>query len=183
MHSVFRIGQINQLDIDNNRLWQVELILNKDNDPQIHILTEFIREETLPTAKGWYRLGALLIQLGKFGKAQQVYKVLFDQVSDEYEKMAVYHMLEIANEGHGKYAEAITFYEKSIEIEQTIQSQNDPNLAASYTSMAVVYSKMGEYMKSLSFHKKALEIFKQVLSSNDKNGQGFGIPSIFSACH
>jgi len=64
-------------------------------------------------------------------------------------------MLGTTNEGHGKYAEAITFYEKSIEIKQTKFSPNHPSLAASYTSMAVAYSKMGGYMKALSFHKKS----------------------------
>ena len=34
MHSVFRIGQIKQLDADA-RLWEVELTLTSDNDPQL----------------------------------------------------------------------------------------------------------------------------------------------------
>ena len=39
MHSVFRIGEIKQID-NNNRLWQVDLTLTSDNDPQLHALTE-----------------------------------------------------------------------------------------------------------------------------------------------
>src|SRR6478736_603000 len=44
MHSVFRIGQIKQID-GNNRLWQVDLILTGDNDPPLHALTESMRKE------------------------------------------------------------------------------------------------------------------------------------------
>ena len=58
MHSIFRIGQIKQLD-GNTRLWEVDLILTSDNDPQLHELTEHIRKETFPHEKGWYRLGEL----------------------------------------------------------------------------------------------------------------------------
>ena len=56
MHSIFRIGEIKQLD-GNTRLWQVDLILTSDNDPQLHALTEHIRKETYPHQKGWQRLG------------------------------------------------------------------------------------------------------------------------------
>ena len=45
MHSIFRIGQIEQID-ENNRLWQVDLTLTNDNDPQLYALTERMREET-----------------------------------------------------------------------------------------------------------------------------------------
>jgi hypothetical protein len=45
MHSVFRIGQIKQID-KNDRLWQVNLILTGDSDPQLHALTEQMRKET-----------------------------------------------------------------------------------------------------------------------------------------
>ncbi|UJR18177.1 hypothetical protein I4U23_005077 [Adineta vaga] len=71
MHSVCRIGDIKQID-DNNRLWEIELALTSDNDPQLSALTEHIRQDTLPYQKGWYRLGQLLITLGQTSKAQQL---------------------------------------------------------------------------------------------------------------
>ena len=51
VHSVFRIGQIIQMD-ENNRIWEVNLSLTSDNDPQLHALIEHIRDKTFPTAKG-----------------------------------------------------------------------------------------------------------------------------------
>jgi hypothetical protein len=62
MHSIFRIQQIKQMD-GNNHLWQVDLTLTSDHDPQLHALTECIREGTFPDEKGWYRLGNLLIKI------------------------------------------------------------------------------------------------------------------------
>jgi hypothetical protein len=76
MHTVFRIGEIKQID-NNNRLYQVELKLTSIKNQQIIALTERMREET-GGSTGWHRLGMLLIKLGKFDKAEQVYKTLFD---------------------------------------------------------------------------------------------------------
>ena len=41
MHTIFRIGEIKQID-KNNPLYQVELTLTSDDDPQLRILTERI---------------------------------------------------------------------------------------------------------------------------------------------
>jgi hypothetical protein len=45
MHSIFRIGQLEQID-KNDRLWQLDLTLTSDNDPQLLSLTEYIGKET-----------------------------------------------------------------------------------------------------------------------------------------
>jgi Flp pilus assembly protein TadD len=71
MHSVFRIGQLKQLD-GNQRLSQVDLTLTSDNDPQLHALTERMQEETSSSYKGWHRLGKLMIRLGQFSKAEEL---------------------------------------------------------------------------------------------------------------
>src|SRR6202044_315265 len=80
MHSVFRIGQIKKLD-ENNRLWQVDLTLTSDNDPQLHDLTECIREET-EGSTGWFRLGKLMIQLAQYKQAEELYEILHEQATD-----------------------------------------------------------------------------------------------------
>jgi hypothetical protein len=46
MHSVFRIGQVKQIEKNNNRLWQVELTLTGDHDPQLQELTKSMQEDT-----------------------------------------------------------------------------------------------------------------------------------------
>jgi hypothetical protein len=63
MHTVFRIGDITKIN-DNNRLYQVELTLTADDDQQLRILTDQIREET-PGETGWKRLGQLLLKLSQ----------------------------------------------------------------------------------------------------------------------
>jgi tetratricopeptide (TPR) repeat protein len=164
MHSVFRIGQVKQID-KNDRLWQVDLKLTSENDPQLHALTKCIQEETEgPT--GWLRLGKLMIKLGHFDQAEELYEILLQQTTDEDEKAHLFHQLGRIKDGQGKYAEAIEFYEKSLEIEQKTLPANHPHLATSYNNIGGVYDHMGEYSKVLSYYEKALEIRQKTLPAN-----------------
>jgi tetratricopeptide (TPR) repeat protein len=165
MHSVFRIGQVKQID-KNDRLWRVDLILTGENDTQLHALTESMREETSSGAKGWLRLGQLMIKLGQFNKAEELYDILLNQTTNEREKSHLYHMLGMVNDGQGKYEEAIGFYKKSLEIQQKILPANHPDLATSYNNIGLVYKNMGEYSKALSYYEKDLEISQKTLPAN-----------------
>ncbi|CAF1452209.1 unnamed protein product, partial [Adineta steineri] len=146
IHSVFHIGSMKLIDKTNNRLWQVELTLTNDNDPQLCALTEHIRKETLSSYKGWYRLGALLIQLDQYDKAEQLYNLLLTKVTKK-----------------GKYQEAIDRYEKSVEINRELLSLNSSALTASYNGLGSVYSSINDYSKAHSYYEKALIINRKIL--------------------
>jgi tetratricopeptide (TPR) repeat protein len=165
MHSVFRIGEMKKIN-ENNRLWQVDLTLTSDNDPQLHALTERIREETFPDQEGWYRLGAVLFKLGQFNKAQELYDILLERINSESEKRQLYHMLGLVKNGQGKYTEATKLLEKSLEILQKTGPPNHPDFAISYVSLGLVYDDMSEYSKALSYYEKALAILQEIHPSN-----------------
>ena len=162
MHSVFRVEQVRPMD-NNNRLWQVNLTLTSATDPELNILTEFIRAETAPTQSGWYRLGHFLIKLGWANKGEQLYKTLLHRTSDNFEQAKLYHQLVCASNAQGKYAEAIKFYQISNEILQNILSPNDPFLAASYASIGSVYENMGDYRTAISYYEKDLAIMQMAI--------------------
>ncbi|CAF1530134.1 unnamed protein product, partial [Adineta steineri] len=163
IHSVFRIGSMKLIDKTNNRLWQVELTLTNDNDPQLCALTEHIRKETLSGYKGWYRLGALLLQLDQYDKAEQLYNLLLVKVTKKGEEAHLNHMLGIVKNNQGKYEEAIHRYEKSIEINREILLPNSSALAASYNGLGSVYSSINDYSKAHSYYEKALIINRETL--------------------
>jgi tetratricopeptide (TPR) repeat protein len=164
MHSVFRIGHIKQIDYGNDRLWKVELTLTSDDDPQRSELTTWMREKTQGWI-GWHRLGQLLVILGQFTKAEDLYKVLLDQAIDEGEKAHYNHYLGVIKDSQGEYQMAITFYEESLEINRKILRADHPNLGSSYSGIGLIYSKIGDYSKALSSHEKALDIFRKTFSS------------------
>ena len=166
MHTVFRINDIKSLG-ENQRLIQVDLTLAGENDDEdLRKLTDSIREETYPDEEGWLRLATVLLKLGQPKKAEQVYQVLLEQATDETKKGDIYCLLGLAKCDKGEYEEAITLYEKSLEIYKKNLPPNDSRFAASYTNIGVVYDNMGEYSKALSYYEKDLEISQKSLPSN-----------------
>jgi tetratricopeptide (TPR) repeat protein len=160
MNTIFRIGEIKRID-NNNPLYQVELRLTSDDDPQLRRLTEQIRKET-PGSTGWKRLGQLLIKIGQLNKAEELYNALLEQTFDENEKALYYNQLGSVKYLQADYDKAIWYNKKALEIYHKNSSANQLNLAASYSNIGEVYQNMGEHSKALSFFEKALEIKQKI---------------------
>ncbi|CAF5077684.1 unnamed protein product, partial [Rotaria sp. Silwood1] len=60
MHTIFRIGEVRKIH-NKHALYQVDLKLTSDDDPQLRELTDFIRKEVSGT--GWRRMGTLLLKI------------------------------------------------------------------------------------------------------------------------
>ncbi|CAF1172561.1 unnamed protein product [Adineta steineri] len=163
MHTVFRVSAIKQMD-NENQLYEVDLQLTSDDDQQLRLLTDRIREETNGT--GWQRLSNLLLQIGQFDKAKELYNVLLEQTSYEGEKAPYYNQLGGVHMNQGDYEKAIWYYEQALQIFQKYLPSNHPDLATSYNNIGLVYKNMGDYSKALSFYEKALKIQQKTLPSN-----------------
>ncbi|CAF2582429.1 unnamed protein product [Rotaria sp. Silwood2] len=161
MHTVFRIGEIKQIQ-KTNRLYQVILTLTNSRNKQLSALTELLRDETRGST-GWHRLGMLLIKLGKFEKAEHVYRALFSLNTDENEKALLYHQLGLIKRNQGDYGEALSSYKQALEIYQKSRSSDDLDLATTYNNMGQVYNNMGNYAEALSYYEKSLEIYQHNL--------------------
>jgi tetratricopeptide (TPR) repeat protein len=101
----------------NTRLFQVKLTLTADNDNDLRILTDRIREETFPNYKEWFQLSLVLCKMSQFNKAPQIYEILLEETTNESEKGYIYDRLGAAHDDKGDYQKAIKFYKKkSLEI-------------------------------------------------------------------
>jgi tetratricopeptide (TPR) repeat protein len=165
MHTVFRIGTIQSMG-GNPRLFQVDLTLTGEDDKDLRVLMDRIRKETFPNSEGWHRLGLVLHKIGRFDKSQQVYETLLDQTADENAKAPIYSQIALAKNSQGEYEEAITFYDKAVEIYKKTLPPNHLTFASTYNNIGIVYSKMGDYPKTLSSFEKTLEIQQQSLPPN-----------------
>ena len=160
MHSVFRIGQINKKLHNNDQIWQVELTLTSDSDPELHILTEHMRNTT-PEETRWHRLGSLMIELSKFDKAEEIYELLLRKVKDPYEKAYLFHQFGMIYYGQAKYEQAIAYNQKSLEMKKQNPLTDHSSLAASFNNIATIYSTTNEHSKALEYYKKTLEILSK----------------------
>ena len=168
MHSVFRIGQLKSIG-GNDRLWQVDISLTNDNDPQLHALTKIMRNETFSSYKGWYRLGKLMITLGQFQKAEELYEILLKQTTSLNKRAYLFQQLGQTAFLQGKYDASIAFYEKSLKIYREARTPDHRHLAASYNNIGLVYGCMGEYSKALSYYEKSLKIDQKTFPENHPN--------------
>ncbi|CAF0820088.1 unnamed protein product [Adineta steineri] len=163
MHTVFRVVAIKPMD-NENQLYQVNLQLTSDSDQQLRLLTDRIRGEA--GGSGWQRLGSLLLQIGQFNKADELYNVLLEQTSDQGENAIYYHQLGLVHSNRGDYERAIWYYEQGLEIHQKILPSDHPILATSYSNIGSVYDNLKEYSKAVSFYGKALKIHQKILPLN-----------------
>ncbi|CAF4141088.1 unnamed protein product [Adineta steineri] len=164
MHTVFRVSAIKQMD-NKSQLYEVELQLTSDDDQQLRVLTDRIREEADGNS-GWETLSRLLLKIGQFDKAEELYNVLLEQASDAVEKATYYNQLGYVKIDQGDYEKAIWYNEQGLEIRQKTLPSNHPDLAISYSNIGTVYNYMEDYSKALSFYEKALEVKQKSLPSN-----------------
>jgi tetratricopeptide (TPR) repeat protein len=169
INSIFRIGQVKQIDDTNDCLWQVDLTLMTDNDPQLCNLTEHIRNETSPDEDRWNRLCHVLIRLGQYDKAEYMCKRILDRTIHQDGKARIYQMLAMVKYYQGKQTEAIEFYRKTLHIKQETLPADQRQLATSDKKIGSIYESMDEDSKALSFHEKILEIEKKMFPPNHPN--------------
>ncbi|CAF1314499.1 unnamed protein product [Rotaria magnacalcarata] len=163
MHTVFRVVEMKQT-AKNNRLWEVQLAITDDNDPQLSTLTNRIKEEI--DDEGWNRMGKLMLKVGHFDQAEELYQELLKGASDDSDRALIYHLLGYLKDQQGKYPEAVKFYEKSLEIYRKTLPEDDASLAPTYSNIGGVYKNMGEYSKALEYYEKSLKIKEISLPPN-----------------
>ncbi|CAF5219132.1 unnamed protein product, partial [Rotaria magnacalcarata] len=141
MHTVFRVVEMKQT-AENNRLWEVQLTITDDNDPQLSTLTNHIKEE-IQGSTGWRRMGKLMLKMGHLDQAEELYQELLKNASTDSDRAHVYHQLGSLKDYQGKYPEAVKFYEKYLEIKRKTLPEDDASLAPPYSNIGQVYDNMG----------------------------------------
>ena len=156
MHSVFRIQKVVNLGQDE-RLFQVELMLIHNDDPDSHLLTELITEQ-IAGRTGYDGLCHLLIEVGYFEKAEELYLNLLKEELSETDQIWYYEQLGRINEMKGKDGRAIFYFEKALDIQPKKVSANHFSLALLNNNLGSIYCKMGEYTKALFYFDRSLKM-------------------------
>ena len=164
MHAIFRIERIVRIQ-GNRRLWEVHLRLTGDSDERLNRMAEYLREEN-EGQTGAQRLGTMLIKLGEFDQARNVFQALLKTTAKERNKGVLYYQVGRVENCSSNYREALSFYEKSLSIYHRERTTIHPDLAALYVDIGLVHANMKKYTEALSFYERSLKIYKETLPSN-----------------
>ena len=167
MHTVFRIDTIKQMNKKGGHV-QVHLILTVDEDKQLNDVMKQLADD-VGSSNGWECMGRILLAVGQPDKAEELYHTLLEQTSDQGDQARYYHHLGYIKNQQGDYQEALSFYERALEIKEKSLPANHPSLATSYNNIGAVYDNMGEYSKALSFYERVLEIWEKSLPADHPN--------------
>ncbi len=104
-----------------------------------------------------------MMTVAQYDKAEQIFEMILHPTIDKNEKGEIYYYLGWIKGQQGKYTEAITYFEKSLEIRQKTLPDNHPHLATSYNNIGLAYSNIGECSKALSYLERSLDIAQRSL--------------------
>lgn len=166
MPTVFRVNDIKQTN-NKSRIWEVQLTLTDDHHPQLAVLLNRMKEQI--DGYGWYRLGKLMLAIGHFNQAEELYNELLKNVSNDSNEAYIYQELGRVKWHQEQYDKAIEFYQKSLDIKLKSLGENHSSLVSCYTNIALVHKKTGNYQKALDFYKQAQKILEQTLPKNHQD--------------
>ena len=165
MHTVFRIGDMKEI---TRNLWEVELVLTRDDDEQLKTLSNHIRKE-IGVGTGLDRLGSLLVKMGELDRAEEIYMTLFNRTRDDDWRMLAHlnNQLGYITKQKGDLPKAITLYQKALGIQLKFLLSPDLDLAITYSNIGSVHDSMGDCATALIFYQKTLDIKQKLLPVDD----------------
>ncbi|MDI6851352.1 MAG: diguanylate cyclase [bacterium] len=116
----------------------------------------------VPLYKYYIEKGWILIRLGHYEDARVVLEqaLINKNHLSKYWEGTLYNVLGVLHAEISSPQDAISYYEKAIEIRESI---NDfKGLGASYIDIAIVYHDLGDMQKAIEYYEKAREIYKQI---------------------
>ncbi|UJR11388.1 hypothetical protein I4U23_015568 [Adineta vaga] len=168
MHSVFRIVHIQSMG-ERDKLYSVELTLTSENDPQLQELTERI-SDSIQGGTGLQRLGALMIEMGQYNKAIEIYQNLLNATQsyeDEAGVSSVYNQLGAVYNRIGDFDQALNYYKKSLTMKNKFLFSNDPSLSPIYSNIGSVLRNQNQLDEALKYMTRALNIEREASPPNE----------------
>jgi tetratricopeptide (TPR) repeat protein len=158
MNTIFRISEIREME---NGVCQVNLKMTSGDDSQLKQLTDYMRRE-VGISSGMQRLGNLMIEMGEWSKAKDIYETL---LQEEEDPCIIQQLGFIAHQMDDLDA-ALRHYRHALSIFETLLSSNDPELATIYSNVGCVLKDKGSLGEALQQFKRTLELQRSVKKPN-----------------
>jgi hypothetical protein len=162
--SIFRIDKIER---DNDKIWNVRLILCSINDKQLKSFFQHMKNELGTGKTSLLRFGHILRQMNKLTNSEKYYRRYLNQLPNNHPDIPnCYNALGIVAESKKNFVSSLKWYKKSLKIFQQTQELDNSNIADVYNNIANVYSKKNDYTNAIKSYQKELDIYKKILDEN-----------------
>jgi tetratricopeptide (TPR) repeat protein len=160
-HTVFRIEDIRPMK-DENKIWQVYLKLTTyQDDVQLQQLTKHLRQDLQSSSNPWESLAKLLLTMGQFDKAEQIYENILAKTSpnDNQQLAYIYHQLGCVQNEKNNLDHALEYFQQSLNIKakDLPEGYEDPQLADTYSNIGSIYHTQGKLDEALDYFNHALQ--------------------------
>ena len=159
MNTVFCVDQIRE---DEDGLCQVNLIMARNDDSQLKQLTDYMRRE-VSILPGLQRLGNLMIDMGEWSKAKDIYETL---LREEADPCTIQQLGFIAHQMNDLDT-ALKHYQHALAVFASSLSSNDSELATIYSNIGCVLNDKGRLREALEHLKRTLKLQRSVQKPND----------------
>ena len=124
MNTIFRIDEIKNI---RDNLYEVNLSSINENDEQIKNVVKYIKQIT-ESDHGWYQLGKIMMNAGKYKEAEHIYKHIYDHTPerDREGHALLQHEFGYLNELKQNFSMSIDHYKNAIKIYLTYLPSTDP---------------------------------------------------------
>jgi tetratricopeptide (TPR) repeat protein len=159
--AIFRLLKIYRID---NQIWIIEMNLCGDNDHNLKPIVEQLKKEygEGDDETSLLSFGNVLFKMGKYDEAKMYLHRLLNQLPNDHQIRArCYFVLGNTDSKKDELDSSLAWHLKSLEIRKRTCRSDDPELANSYNSIAVVYRKKGEFNRATESFDKALSIFRR----------------------
>jgi tetratricopeptide (TPR) repeat protein len=158
--SIFRLVEVRR---DNYGIWNIRMMLCSENDNQLQVLFQHMKNQLGTKATDLYNFGGILREMGKLDEAEKYYHRYLDQLPDDHPgRSAGYHALGRVTNEKGDYDSSLKWFEKSLEIKIRTLKPDHPNIANTHNSIAIIHQRKHDYTRAVESYEKTLVIWKKV---------------------
>jgi tetratricopeptide (TPR) repeat protein len=120
---------------------------------------------------GLLQMGRLMIIMGQFNKAEEIYLILLQTTSDDNrEDLALIHyQLGCISYQKSDLSNALSHYKQSFDLDLTYLSSDDPQLSSTYSNIQTILYQQDDLDDALKHFERALNIDLHALEPDQRN--------------
>ena len=158
MNTIFRISRVKE---ERNGLCHVHLRVTNEDDPQLRQLTVYMRQE-VGRLSGIQRLGNLMIEMGEWTKAKDLYEALLQEEAS----LSTIQQLGLIAYRMNDPNEALRHYERAVSIILTDSPSDGSSLATLYSNIGCVLIDQKRLSEARKRFQRALKLERNVEKPN-----------------